>query len=260
LSPFAPLDSLITPRPTQDRISFLCTRPYAHRGLHDKNIPENSRAAFLAAIAAGHGIELDVQSAREGEAFVFHDERLDRLTDIRGFISQTDAVTLDHTALRGTTEMIPRLAEILALIDGRTPVLIEVKSPETKVGVLCLSVRRALEGYQGPVAVMSFNPAVIHWFAEHAPRFTRGLVISETEDIGRFHAIRFRLARRIALWRARPDFLAYDVRSLPSRFAREQRKRGLPILTWTIRTATEERIALANADEIIYEKPDARRI
>jgi glycerophosphoryl diester phosphodiesterase len=255
LSPFAPLDALIAPPPTPSRIAFLAKQPYAHRGLHSPSIVENSRAAFTAAIALGHGIELDVQSARDGEAFVFHDDRLDRLTFASGDIVKTAAEALDRTQLRGSHEMIPRLAEILALVRGQVPLLIEIKAAESKVGLLCLSVRRALEGYRGDVAIMSFNPKVVAWFSRRAPRVTRGLVISDQGAMGLWQSTKQQALRRIGFWQSAPDFLAYDVRDLPSGFASVQRRRGLPILTWTVRTALEERIALGSADEIIYEKP-----
>ncbi len=254
LSPFALLDGLIAPPPEAGRTAFLRAQPYAHRGLHSAHIPENSRAAFSAAIAAGHGIELDVQAARDGEAFVFHDAELTRLSHQSGAFAALTADLLEKIGLRNSTETIPRLTDILNLVGGRAPILIEIKTVGNKVGVLCLSVRRALEGYQGRVAIMSFNPAVGRWFAGHAPRFTRGLVVSESGAPGMIAALKRWAARRMGLWRAKPDFLAYDVRDFPSRFAAEQRKRGLIILTWTVRTADDERVAFSCADEIIYEK------
>ena len=177
---FVPFDRLIAPPPEARRVAFLSAQPYAHRGLHGTDCPENSRAAFAAAIAAGHGIECDVQAAREGEAFVFHDTALDRLTDAHGAFAAHSAHELDQIRLRGSDETIPRLAEILAIVAGRVPILIEIKSTSHLVGVLCLGVRRALEGYLGNVAVMSFNPAVGRWFRNHAPRFVRGLVKGRT--------------------------------------------------------------------------------
>jgi glycerophosphoryl diester phosphodiesterase len=256
LSPFALLDALIAPPPEAERTAFLAAQPYAHRGLHGSNIPENSRAAFSAAIAVGHGIELDVQAARDGEAFVFHDAELDRLTHQTGAFASLPAAVLEKVGLRNSDETIPRLPDILNHVASRVPILIEVKTVGDKVGVLCLSVRRALEGYQGDIAVMSFNPAVGRWFREHAPRFTRGLVVSESGPAGLVASLTRWAQRRIGMWRAQPDFLAYDVRDFPSRFATRQRKRGLIVLTWTVRTASDERSAFANADEIIYEKPD----
>ena len=251
---FVPFDRLIAPPPEARRVAFLSAQPYAHRGLHGLGCPENSRAAFAAAIAAGHGIELDVQAARDGEAFVFHDKMLDRLTLRQGLFSAHTAHELDQITLRDNGETLPRLSEILSLVAGRVPILIEIKTPNIPVGVLCLGVRRALEGYAGNVAVMSFNPAVGRWFGSHAPRFVRGLVITEQGPATRLARFRRELERRVALWTVKPDFLAYDIRDLPSPFASGQHSRGLKLLTWTVRTAQQERTAFAHADEMIYEK------
>jgi glycerophosphoryl diester phosphodiesterase len=251
LSLFAPLEHLIAPAPAPDRVAFLKAQPYAHRGLHGAGIIENSRAAFRAAIALGHGIELDVQAARDGEAMVFHDATLDRLTDATGDVSARTPTALAQVTLRGTDETIATLPEILALIAGHVPVLIEVKAQGTHVAPLCLSVRRALEGYTGPAAIMSFNPLVGGWFRENAPRIVRGLVISEEDK----RNLKGRLARWGSMMTATPDFLACDVRDLPSKFAAAARARGIPVLTWTVRDADAERRAFAHADEAIYEKP-----
>lgn len=255
MSLLSPLDSLIAPPPTARRVEFLSRQPFAHRGLHGLGTIENSRAAFIAAIARGHGIELDVQGGHDGDALVFHDATLERLTAETGRVADRSAAELGRIFLRGSSETIPRLAEILALIGGRVPVLIEVKAPGALVGVLCLSVRRALEGYRGEVGVMSFNPAVPRWFRVHAPRVVRGLVVSEQAEEGGIGRLRGRIARHASLWQAKPDFLAYDIRDLPSAFASAQRKRGLKLLTWTVRSAEQEHVAFAHADEAIYERP-----
>lgn len=232
----------------QAELARLIERPFAHRGLHGPGIVENSRAAFLAAVAAGHGIELDVQASRDGEAIVFHDYELDRLTEGSGLVRTRSAAEL-AIRLRDSEETIPTLSEVLALIGGRAPLLIEVKSPGRRVGALSRAVDRALSTYVGPAAVMSFNPEVGRWFAVHAPPVLRGLVV--TEKGRRWSG---RLARHVALWRARPDFLAYDVRDLPSGFASAQRRRGLKVLTWTCRTADHRSVAAAHADQIIFEQ------
>ncbi len=251
-SPFALPDALLAPPPAERRVAFLRGRRFAHRGLHRAGRIENSRAAFTAAIAAGDGIECDVQMSTDGTAFVFHDSALERLTGQQGVITAMPAQAIGRLLLKDGTETIPPLEEMLALVGGRVPLLIEIKASEIKVGRPCLAVRRALEGYRGPVAVMSFNPEVGHWFAAHAPRITRGLVVTEADKRG----FRGRVQRHLALWRARPDFLAYDVRDLPSRFASAQRIRGLPLLTWTVRTPEAEMTAARHADAPIYELPD----
>lgn len=227
------------------RLDALFAKPFAHRGLHKPGVTENSRDAFRAAIRAGHGIEVDVQATADGEAIVFHDYELGRLTDGHGRLAEMSAASLAATPLKGEHEGLPTLAEILALIDGRAPLLIEVKSPGRRVGALSRAVARALESYIGPVAVMSFNPGVPHWFARHRPSVLRGLVVTEE---GRPE--RGRLKRRLSLWWSRADFLAYDIRDLPSAFATAS---GLPVGTWTVRTDAQRATAAAYADQIIYE-------
>jgi glycerophosphoryl diester phosphodiesterase len=250
-SPFALPDRLLAPPPEAKRVAFLSGQPFAHRGLHGHGRIENSRAAFRAAIEAGHGIECDVQASRDGEVFVFHDYVLDRLTDAAGLVSERQAWELDAIGLTGTDETLPRLSEILALVAGRAPLLIEVKTKARRAGPFCLAIRRVLEGYGGPVAIMSFNPEVARWFALHAPGVVRGLVVTEEDKRG----FRGRIERHWSLWRARPDFLAYDIRDLPSRFATAQRSRGIPVLTWTVRTQAQEETARRHADQIIHERP-----
>jgi glycerophosphoryl diester phosphodiesterase len=231
----------------QAELDALIAKPFAHRGLHGPGRIENSRAAFIAAIEAGHGIELDVQASADGAAMVFHDYRLERLTETQGTLRSLSAADLGRIRLKGSEETIPALAEILAVIAGRAPLLIEVKSPGRRVAALCGAVADALEHYRGPVGVMSFNPAVGRHFARRAPQILRGLVVTEA---GRPE--RARLKRRLALWWSRPDFLAYDIRDLPSRFAAAS---GLPVLTWTCRSEAERARAAAHADQIIYEVP-----
>jgi glycerophosphoryl diester phosphodiesterase len=250
LSLFAPLENLIAPPPLSLRVAFLKSQPYAHRGLHGGRVIENSRAAFRAAIALGHGIETDVQAARDGEAMVFHDATLDRLTASSGEVAALTPIDLGRIKLNGTAETIPQLPEMLALIAGLVPVLIEIKAKGPRVAALCLSVRRALEGYRGDAAIMSFNPLVGAWFHENASRIVRGLVISEENKRGAKGAVE----RWVSMMKAKPDFLAYDVRDLPSKFAAAARSRGIPVLTWTVRDADAEALAFAHADEAIYEK------
>ncbi|WP_240529937.1 glycerophosphodiester phosphodiesterase family protein [Novosphingobium sp. PC22D] len=223
---------------------------YAHRGLHGAGRVENSLGAFEDALARGYGIECDVRRASDGRAMVFHDADLARLTDETGLVAARDSKALGAIRFSGSGETIPSLREVLTLIGGRTPILIELKaSREERIAALCLSVRRVLEGYTGPHAVMSFDPRVARWFYRHSPHTVRGLVVTEDED----KALPGHLRRQFALWHGRPDFLAYDIRDLPSRFAAAQRRRGLCVLTWTVRTPQHLERARAHADAAIAE-------
>jgi glycerophosphoryl diester phosphodiesterase len=183
---------------------------------------------------------------------VFHDYDLERLTDGFGAVRTLGAAELRRIRFRGSDETIPTLEEILALIGGRTPLLIELKSPGRRVAQLCRAVRHALDDYRGPVAVMSFNPEIGHIFARQAPQLLRGLVVTEQGK-----GWRGRVERPLALWRSRADFLAYDIRDLPSRFAGAQRARGMPVLTWTVRTPADRARAAEHDSQIIYENPSA---
>ncbi|MBO9498706.1 MAG: glycerophosphodiester phosphodiesterase [Novosphingobium sp.] len=244
------LDDWLAPAPDAVRVGWLGRQDYAHRGLHDATTPENSLGAFTAAIAAGMGIECDVQRSGDGQAMVFHDWDLDRLTDESGQVERRAAAALGQIHLTGSTDRIPTLREVLGLVRGRVPLLIEIKSKKDyRVAASCLAVLRVLEGYQGPHAVMSFDPRVGRWFAKHAPRTVRGLVLSEEHDRG----IAGMLRRHGWLWIAQPDFLAYDVRDFPSAFAERQRARGLPVATWTVDSPARRVLAAEYADAPIAE-------
>ena len=248
--PWRVVDRLKAPPPDPDRVRWLHGATFAHRGMHGGGRPENSRAAFAAAIAAGHGIECDVRKSRDGRAVVFHDAQLERLTGLTGAIDALDVAQITAIPLRGTDEHIPTLRDLLDQVAGQVPLLIEVKTdPARSVAALCLAVRRDLEGYGGRCAVMSFDPRVGRWFARVAPHILRGLVITEENA----RTLGGEVRRHRMLWQARPQFLAYDVRDLPSRFARQQRDRGLPIATWTVGTAALRARALAHADALIAE-------
>lgn len=250
MSPFARIDGWLAPAPDPARVAWLRTWAFAHRGVHDEHAAENSPAAFAEAIRRGLGIECDIQKSRDGQAMVFHDWGLGRLTALTGPVARRDAAELESTALRGTGDCIPTLDRVLAQVAGQVPLLIEIKSKRERSPVpVCLAVRRALEGYQGDHAVMSFDPRVPRWFAEHSPHTHRGLVVTEEDGRG----LRGILRRHFALWHARPEFLAYDVRDLPSRFAAAQRARGLPLLTWTVRSPTLRARAAEFADAPIAE-------
>lgn len=248
--PFGLLDRWRSPAPDPRKVAWIGAQDFAHRGLHGSGVPENSPSAFAGALAGSWGIELDVRRSSDGQPVVFHDETLDRLTHETGEVVRRSAAQLGAITLSGSTDTIPTLRQVLAQVGGAVPMLIEVKSDrETRIAALCLAVRRVLEGYTGPHAVMSFDPRVSRWFWRHSPHTVRGLVVTEGED----RALPGKLRRRMALWHARPDFLAYDVRDLPSSFAAAQRRRGLPVATWTVRDAEHRARAEAHADAAIFE-------
>ncbi len=224
-------------------------RGFAHRGLHGRGVPENSRAAILAAVADGWGVEIDVRASRDGRAMVFHDAMLERLTGERGSVAARSAAELARIKLSRSVETIPLIEEALALVAGRVPLLVELKAPDRAVGTLCMAVRNALARYPGPVGVMSFNPEVPRWFAAHAPAAVRGLVVREAR-----RDWRGRLERWLSVRHARPHFLAYDVRCLPSALPARLRAKGVPVFAWTVRTDAERERARLHADAPIFER------
>lgn len=236
----------------------------AHRGLHDRAAGriENSRAAIAAAAAAGYGVEIDLQLSADGEAMVFHDHALDRLTGATGPVRARTAAELGQLTLRdGGGETIPTLADALALAAGRAPLLIELKDQggtlsAAGVGPLEARVAALLSGYAGPVAVMSFNPASMIEMRRLAPTVARGLTAGEAgvydeEDVAP--------ARKAALetlddWDAAGAcFTSYHWRDLPTARTTALRAAGAPVLCWTLRSAEDDAAARRHADNVTFE-------
>ncbi len=237
-------------------------KPLAHRALHDvaDGRPENSRAAIRAAIARGYGIEIDLQASRDGAAMVFHDYDLGRLTPETGPLRQRDAATLAQIPLRGGDEGIPALPEILGLVAGRVPLLIELKDQHGQMGrtdgTLERATAAALAGYDGPVAVMSFNPNMVIEMAARAPDVPRGIVTCAYSPAD-WPLLREETRARL---RAIPDFAAagasfvsHDVTDLANPRLAELRAQGAAILCWTVRSAEAEAKARQVADTITFE-------
>jgi glycerophosphoryl diester phosphodiesterase len=235
-------------RSRQAELARLGERPFAHRGLHGGGIVENSRSAITEAVTHGYGIEVDVRLSADFIPMVFHDEGLDRLTFGTGPLADRESDDLRSLRFRMGNGAIPALSDVLEAIGGRVPLLIELKASGPAYHQLCWAVARTLYLYPGPVGVMSFNPRVGHWFARHHPEFLRGLVVTEEGKRG----WRGRIERRLAFFWAQPDFLAYDIRDLPSAFAQA---RGVPVYTWTVRTQEERERAARHAGQIIFEEP-----
>ena len=236
-------------------------RPLAHRGLHDRAAGriENSPSAFDAAIAAGYGIELDVQLTANGRAVVFHDATLDRLTGQSGRVAERKADQLRRLALAGSADRIPTLAETLDRVAGRVPLLIELKDQTGDLGPsdgrLEAAVARDLGGYHGPVALMSFNPSMVARLAGLAPEIPRGLTTDAfaPESWRGVPAGRLAELRRIDTDAADAAFVAHDHRDLAAPRIADLRAAGLPILTWTIRSPEEAARALVVAQAITFE-------
>jgi glycerophosphoryl diester phosphodiesterase len=236
--------------------------PFAHRGLHDhrQGVIENSLSAFRAAIAAGYGIELDVQRSADDVPIVFHDDDLDRLTDATGAFRKHNAAELGRRSLRGSTDTIPTLTEVLEMVAGRVPLLVEIKENWNTMkdtdGVLEHAVAAALAHYTGPVAVMAFNPHCIAHMARFAPDLPRGLT-TEAYDPVLNAPIPAEVCARL---REIPDydrtmssFISHQASDLSRPRVADLKAKGAAILCWTIRSATEEAEARKIAHNITFE-------
>ena len=236
--------------PLPARTAWLAQWRYAHRGLHGPGAAENSLGAAGAAIERGFGIECDIQLSADGQAMVFHDWALDRLTGETGLVTARPAEALARLPLTGGGGHIPRLSDLLALVAGQVPLLIEVKSKRSlPVAPACSAVARALSGYRGPHAVMSFDPRVARWFARHSSGTIRGLVVTEEKDKGWWGDIK----RFLAFRAARAEFCAVDIRDLPSRFATRLRQTDVPLVSWTVKTPEQAARAALYVDAPIAE-------
>ena len=246
----------------------LLSLPLAHRALHDRAAgrPENSRAAVRAAVAAGYGIEVDVQLSSDGQAIVFHDETLDRLTGEQGPLNARTAQALQAIRLRDAQDGIPTLPQVLALVAGRVPLLIEVKDQTGTMGEtdgrLEAATAAALAGYGGPVAVMSFNPHSVAHMARLAPQIARGITTS-AYDPADWHPLDPAICDRL---RAIPDydrtgasFISHEAADLGRARVAELKAQGAAVLCWTIRSGEEEARARQVAQNITFEGYAAAR-
>lgn len=241
--------------------------PIAHRGLHDEALPENSMGAFLAAMALGYGIECDIQRAMDGTPMVFHDYELARLTDIKnGTVASSTPAQLTRLHLLETGETIPTLRQMLDEVAGRVPLLIEIKDPTIasgpEVGSLPARVADELRDYAGPVAVMSFNPHVIAAFHKAAPGIAVGLTTCGYEA-GEWDMLdaqtRAHLAAIADFDAVGASFISHDRNDLDNPAVMALKARGIPVLTWTIRSPAQEAEARAVADNITFEHYRAKK-
>ncbi|HEY1750969.1 MAG TPA: glycerophosphodiester phosphodiesterase family protein [Caulobacteraceae bacterium] len=229
----------------------------AHRGLWSKDgPPENSLAAFEAACEAGYGIELDVQLSSDGEAMVFHDGKLARLTGREGRIADYTAADLGEIRLGAGEETIPTLLETLALVGHRAMVHIELKTPAGEVGPLEQRVHEVIIDHAGPLALIGFNPYSHAWYADRFPNILRGL---DSHSYRLPEAARMAPEQRKAYARlehvaiARPHFLALGLDMLPSARGDEYRAEGMPVVAWTTRSPAEWDKVRDHCDNHIFE-------
>lgn len=244
---------------TRRALDWLIARPVAHRGLHTPSagIIENTESAVQAALDGNYAIEVDLQLTADGEAMVFHDYELERLTSGKGLVINHTAEELQKLSFKGCGDRMQTLAELLEQVSGRVTLMLELKSRWRDIGPLEIQVAQALASYSGPVSVMSFDPLSMVAMKTIAPHLTRGLVSERYEPTEEwaFLSVGQRLALRHGAYlpECDPHFLHYHVKGLPYGPTRLFRKLGRPVLTWTVRTPTDREIAAKYADQMIFE-------
>jgi glycerophosphoryl diester phosphodiesterase len=239
---------------------WLTARPVAHRGLHDRarGIMENMPGAAQAAIDANFGIECDIQLTADGEAMVHHDDALGRLTEGSGVLLGKTAAELKAVRFKDTSERMMSLGDLCALVAGRVPLVIEVKSHFDGDRKLVTRIAEVLAPYRGPVAGMSFDPDQVLALRELMPELTRGITAErsyqaadwpEATPVQRRGMLHLRHA-----FGTQPHFVAYSVEDLPAPAPWIARHIfGLPLLTWTVRTPEQREQAARYADQMIFE-------
>lgn len=239
-------------------LDWLTERPIAHRGLHSSNLVENSLGAARAAVEANYAIECDVLLSKDGEVFVFHDDTLDRLTKEKGPFSARTAAELKQISLNGSDEKIPTLKQLLDTVAGKVPLVIELKSDWDGKEELPVKVCELLNDYAGPVAVMSFDPALVDAFRRIAPGLPRGIVaewkMKPSDWPGMNWFTRFKLAYLLHSFSTKPHFVSYDVNGLPAIAPLiAKHLMGMKLICWTVRSKEQQKRALWWSDQITFE-------
>jgi glycerophosphoryl diester phosphodiesterase len=231
------------------KLSWLTAQPVAHRGYHDlnKHVWENTLSAFTRAIEAGYAIECDVQLAADSVPVVFHDDEMTRLTGIKGDVRERTSAELGMLSIGQTKDRVPTLKQLLKLCAGKVPLVIELKGREGE-GVddgFAEAVLEELEGYQGHVALMSFDHHLLKDLKAAGSPWPLGLTAEGTnpEDFFKHDE-----AMQIGL-----DFISYFWGHLPNSFIEAQRKLGIPVITWTVRDENALEKSYTYADQITFE-------
>ena len=238
---------------------FLVARPIAHRGLHDfeTGVVENTASAFAAAIARNYAIECDLQVTRDGEAVVFHDDGLERLTEGKGMVKSLTAPEMQQQKIRGSNDRVQTLSELLQQVDGRVPLAIELKSHWDGDERLVDRALIVLKDYDGPYALMSFDPDVIAAIAGKSPGTFRGIVADRADHP--FYGS-LPLPRRLELrtlgylGRTTPDFISFYHGELPWAPLTAYRGAGHPVISWTVRSPEQAAVARRYSDQITFER------
>lgn len=239
-------------------LDWLVARPIAHRGLHDetKGVVENTEAAFAWAATHDYAIECDIQLTRDGEAVVFHDEALERVTEGTGLVIDHTVAQLKKLKYRQSDARMQTLNELLEQVDGKVPLVIEIKTIWDGGQPLTLRALKVLQSYKGPYALMSFDPDAVALLAEISPNTVRGMTADRGVDP--YYNIlpvprRLQLQRLSHLQKTRPHFVSFNFKDLPFAPVQSIRAMGFPVITWTIRSKADEAQARRWCDQVTFE-------
>lgn len=237
-------------------LDWLVARPIAHRGLHSGSAVENTHSAFTAALTQNYAIECDLQITKDYEAVVFHDDDINRLLDGRGLVKDYSLKELKATAFKLGKDRVQSLGELLEQVDGAQTLIIELKSHWDGDQSLTHRAMEVLQNYQGPYALMSFDPEMVACIAERSPITVRGITADRVVDP---YYNPLPLAQRIAmrnfehLSQTRPHFVSYDFKGLPFAPVTAIRNAGHPIITWTIESPSDAAAALRYCDQVTFQ-------
>ncbi len=245
---------LICPRAKRQKdTALLCE--YAHRGLHGDGVPENSLLAFDLAVREGCGIELDVQLSRDGEVMVFHDDTLTRMTGVEKKLCELDASELSQLSLADTDYKIPTFSEVLKLVDGRVPLLVEMKGEDTNTSLTPI-LAGILREYTGPYCIESFNPLLVHDMKKHLPDAYYGQLYTDVcREKKKRSLLNIALTLMATNCLSRPDFISYnknDRHSLPV-FLTTKLFRARKFV-WTVKGEEELSLARKYGELAIFER------
>lgn len=237
-------------------INFLKNNLIAHRGMHniENGIPENSINAFKQAIKFNYIIELDLHLLKDDNIVVFHDDNLKRMTGLDRNIKDTTYEELKNLKLKGKDSYIPLFKDVLEIIAGKVPILIEFKY-DVKCGLLEKKAMELLKNYSGKFAVQSFNPFSLYWFKKNYPNIIRGQLSYNYSDYDINFIKKFVLKNMLFNFITKPDFISYGINSLPNKTVEKFRKSNL-VLGWTIRTHADLLNAKKYCDNFICENFD----
>jgi glycerophosphoryl diester phosphodiesterase len=232
------------------------TKYFAHRGLHNytQYPPENSMAAFERAVEEGFGMELDVQMTKDGVPVVFHDFKLKRICNAEGKVSQHTYEELQRYTLCDSGEKIPRFEDVLRMVDGRVPLIVEIKSERINVSD-CACIDHLLRAYEGDYCIESFNPMVLFWFRIHHNSVVRGQLSSNfRRDEGYSNALYFFMQHLMLNFFAKPDFIAYNYR-FRNEWGRKicHRLYRCPSAAWTIQSQKDLDAVRGDFDIFIFD-------